>query len=331
TRGIGSVVEAGLLLLSAAIAWRVIVRESALETRELDMRLRAVAGELRGWSGSYADLRTPQLPTVTTYMVLRDGVWRDVPTLLLVEGDLVALAYGEAAPCLVGLRSSPGPVAGGVAGTEHSLARGQKLTPAAMTTWAASLGPGQPWDPRTVGHAQMAGRVLFAVLETPLGSHLDSIALHHKRANRSVLQNQILVVVRLLVARVLPALAAAALVANIVIYGVVDVGQAPHRRMGVEAVLGKTAYVVLPFACTALWPVFWILARVFASASEVVLFDTLQRSKTDYEDMDNIDEFDVEALPPTKDVSVGIRAIVSHMLWVWSSCDHRNLSRSSNL
>ncbi|KAJ2755428.1 hypothetical protein IWQ56_006413, partial [Coemansia nantahalensis] len=106
TRGIGSVVEAGLLLVAAAVAWRVVVRESALEAHELDMRLRAVARELHGWGGSYADLRTPQLPTVTAYMVLRDGVWRDVPTLLLVEGDLVALAYGEAAPCLVGLRSS---------------------------------------------------------------------------------------------------------------------------------------------------------------------------------------------------------------------------------
>ncbi|KAJ1832440.1 hypothetical protein LPJ70_006565, partial [Coemansia sp. RSA 2708] len=48
-------------------------------------------------------------------------------------------------------------------------------------------------------------------------------------------------------------------------------------------------------------------------------------------DMDDIDEFDVEALPPTKDVRVGIGAVLGHMRWLWSSCDHRNLSRSSNL
>ncbi|KAJ1729182.1 hypothetical protein LPJ61_003651, partial [Coemansia biformis] len=340
TRGIGSLVEAALLLIAAAAAWWVVVRESALEAHELDRRLQAVARELRGWSGSYADLRTPQLPTVTTYMVLRDGVWRDVPTLLLVEGDVIALAYGEAAPCLVGLRSSPEPEAGGHA--EHTLARGQKLAPAMMSEWVALPSPvpgssdprgrsGMQWDPRTVGHGQMAGRVLFIVQATPLESHLDNIAQHHQRTNRSVLQNQIHMVVGLFVARILPAIAATALAANIVIYGVTDVGQARHPGMGVEAVLGKTAYVVFPFACTILWPVFWILARIFASASEVVLFDTLQRSKTDYEDMDDIDEFDIEALPPTKDVSVGIRAIVSHMCWMWSNYDHRNLSRSSNL
>ncbi|KAJ2785207.1 hypothetical protein H4R18_000658 [Coemansia javaensis] len=336
TRGIAALAEAGLLALAVAAARWVVARESALEARELDKRLRAVTRELRGWSGAYADLRTPQLPTVTAYTVLRDGVWRDVPTLLLVEGDLVALAYGEAAPCLVALCAALGPTAGHA---EHRLARGQRLVPATMSEWGAAASPGhssaaldhRPWDPRAAGHAQMAGRVLFVVLATPLASHLDQIALHHKRTERSVLQNQIHIVTRLLVLRVLPALAAAALAINIVIYGVVDVGQTPHRRMGVEAILAKTAYVVFPFACTVLWPVFWILARMFSSASAVVLFDTLQRSKTDYEDMEDIDEFDVDALPPTKDVRVEIGSILSHMRWVWSTHDHRNLSRSSNL
>ncbi|KAJ2748652.1 hypothetical protein GGI19_006022, partial [Coemansia pectinata] len=97
------------------------------------------------------------------------------------------------------------------------------------------------------------------------------------------------------------------------------------------AVIGKTAYVLFPFACTALWPVYWIAVRIFTNACEVVLFDTLQRSKTEYEDMEDIDEFDVEALPPTKDITVGIGAILERMRWLWMNCDYRNLSRSSNL
>ncbi|PIA18363.1 hypothetical protein COEREDRAFT_96064 [Coemansia reversa NRRL 1564] len=340
TRGIGSVVEASLLLLSIAFVLWVVMRESELEAFELDRRLRAVAGELRGWtSGGYADLRTPQLPTVTTYMALRDNVWRDVPTLLLVEGDVLALAYGEAAPCLVALRTGPGSNSGH---SEYRLSREQRLMPAIMSGWMTQLAPAfgcgalkscaeHYWDPQSVGHGKMAGRVLFMVMETPLCHHLDQIALHHQRTDRSVLQNQIRVVVQLLIKRALPIVATAALAANIIIYGVVNVGQMSQHSMGVEIILGRTAYVIFPFACTVLWPVFWILARVFASASEVVLFDTLQRSKTEYEDMDDIDEFDVEALPPTKDIRVGMSAILGHMRWLWSSYDHRNLSRSSNL
>ncbi|KAJ2693410.1 hypothetical protein GGH99_001168 [Coemansia sp. RSA 1285] len=326
TRGIGSIAEAVLLLSSMAVTWWVVARESRLETRELEMRVRAVSQEIRGWTGIYADLRTPQLPTVTTYTVLRDGVWRDVPTLLVVEGDTVALAYGEEAPCLVALRTDRS--GAGSADAAGVLERGQRLTPDAMRTWKP---PGRAWDPRTVGHAALAGRVLFRAKDTPLRSHLEQIARHHQRTGRSVLQNQMRVVIRLCALRVMPALFACALVANAVIYGVVSAAQEANYRMGVEVVIGKTVYVVFPFACTVLWPVLWIVARIFTNACEVVLFDTLQRSKTDYEDTDNIDEFDVEALPPTKDVTVGIGAIFDRMRWLWWNCDFRTLSRSSNL
>ncbi|KAJ2253785.1 hypothetical protein GGI13_002512 [Coemansia sp. RSA 455] len=321
SRGIASIVEAAFIMLSMLGAAWVLARESRLEAHELDKRLGAVAGEIREWTGTYADLRTPQLPTVTTYMALRDGVWRDVPTLLLVKDDVIALGYGEAAPCEVALRTSEL--------SELVLTRGQALTPESMRSWLGQAC--RLWDPQTTGHHAMAGRVLFLVLDTPLKSHLQQIARHHQRTDKSVLQNQICVVVRLVMLRILPAVALVAVVANAVIYGVVDVGQRSQRHMAVEAVVGKTAYVLFPFACTALWPVYWIAVRIFTNACEVVLFDTLQRSKTEYEDMEDIDEFDVEALPPTKDITVGIGAILERMRWLWMNCDYRNLSRSSNL
>ncbi|KAJ2001555.1 hypothetical protein H4R26_004074 [Coemansia thaxteri] len=338
-RGIASIVEGSLILLSTLVTLWVLTREARLETHELDRRLHAVACEIREWTGTYADLRTPQLPTITTYMALRDGTWRDVPTLLLVKYDIIALGYGEAAPCQSALYS--GKFADSLLG-EHVLARGQALTPDTMRTWGLSCElteqgsrPGnpemQPWNPQAAGYPEMAGRVLFLALDTPLGNHLDQIAIHHQRTARSVLQNQILAVVRLCVLRILPAIAAAALIANLTIYAVVDISQRPQKRMAVEAIAGKTAYILFPFACTAIWPVYWILVRVFSNACEVVLFDTLQRSKTEYEDMEDIDEFDVEALPPTKDITVGICAILERMCWLLTNCDYRNLSRSSNL
>ncbi|KAJ2893358.1 hypothetical protein IWW38_002885, partial [Coemansia aciculifera] len=279
-QGIASLVEGILVLLSLVVTLWVLRREARLEAAELDRRLQAVAGEIRGWTGMYGDLRTPQLPTVTTFMTMRDGRWRDVPTLLLVEGDVVALGYGETAPCKVEEKE------------------------------------------------RVDGRVRCIVRDTPLKEHLAQIASHHQRTARSVLQNQICVVGRLCVLRILPALAVVALIANAVIYG------AYSRRRGhsaMEVVVGRTLYVVLPFASTVLWAVLWVWIRILGNASVVVLFDTLQRSKTEYEDMADIDEFDVEALPPTKDIAVGIGAVVSRMRWLWANCDFRNLSRSSNL
>ncbi|KAJ1646712.1 hypothetical protein LPJ64_001826 [Coemansia asiatica] len=303
SRAIVSIVETGLLVLSVAFTGWILWREESLEKYELDTRLRAIAHEIRGWAGTYGELRTPQLPTVTTYMTMRDGAWKDVPTLLLVEGDVIALGVGETAPCHIEQRDCEQEAL--------MLTRGQKL----VNLWT---GKG-------------SSRTMFDVRDTPLRYHLEQIALHHRRTDRSVLQNQLCKVIHMCVRRVLPAFLLAALVANAVIYGVVGVKQQKLYHMVVEVIVGKTAYVLFPFACTALWPVFWILARIFASSCVVVLFDTLQRSKTEYEDMEDIDEFDVEALPPTKDIKVGMNAIIERMQWMWTSCDFRNLSRSSNL
>ncbi|KAJ2702444.1 hypothetical protein FB645_004263 [Coemansia sp. IMI 203386] len=304
SRAIVSIVEAGLLVMSIAFTSWVLRREARLEKYELDTRLRAIAHEIRGWAGTYGELRTPQLPTVTTYMALRDGSWKDVPTLLLVEGDAIALGVGETAPCHIEQRDSEKE-------SQLTLTRGQKLS--------------KLWTGKS------SSRTMFDVRDTPLRYHLEQIELHHRRTDRSVLQNQLCKVIRVCVRRILPAFVLAALISNAVIYGVVNAKQKAEYHMAVEIILSKTAYVLFPFACTALWPVFWILARIFASSCVVVLFDTLQRSKTEYEDMEDIDEFDVEALPPTKDIKVGMSAILMRMRWMWTSCDFRNLSRSSNL
>ncbi|KAJ1923045.1 hypothetical protein EC988_010439, partial [Linderina pennispora] len=127
TRGVGAIVEAVLLVASILFTLWVLARESRLEAHELDRRLRAIGAEIRGWSGTYAELRTPQLPTVTAYTVLRDGVWRDVPTLLVVEGDVVAIGFGEVVPCSVALRTSSTAVQ-----EDFVLVRGQRFTPDTM-------------------------------------------------------------------------------------------------------------------------------------------------------------------------------------------------------
>ncbi|KAI7832008.1 hypothetical protein BX661DRAFT_179644 [Kickxella alabastrina] len=268
-RGTASLVEAGLLFLSVLFTACVIRRESHLESMELEARLQAIAREIRAWTGTYAQLRTPQLAT----------------------GDALALAYGEVAPCLC---TGPG----------FQLERGQRL----HRLWAGT------GSARTEVKAQ----------ETPLRRHLAQMARHQRPAARSVLQNQLARVIRLCTRSLLPALAFLALLGNAIVYGVRNGRQLGQVGTVVEILVGRTAYTLFPFACSALWPVFWVAGRIFASACGV-------RSKTEYEDTDDIDEFDVEALPPTKDIQVELCAIFARMRWLWTHTDYRNLSRSSNL
>ncbi|KAJ1748713.1 hypothetical protein LPJ79_004304 [Coemansia sp. RSA 1821] len=286
TRGIGSVVAGGALAAMAIASWLVVWREARLEHRELDERLRAVGRELEGWGGSYAQEQPPQMPTVTTCAVRRDGAWRDVPTLLLVEGDVLGLAGGEATPCAVQQDST-------------QLEKGECV-------------------------AGSGGRAAWEARSTPLEQHLRQTAQHHRRAGRSVLQGQMAALSR-------AAAACAGAVAGAVVVAGAVAWAATGRKAGVEAVLGRAAAVWAGVAVGALWPVLWLAARVLSSAAVVVLFDALQRSKTDYEDLAEIDEFDVDAPPPTKDVRVGLRAVARAARELWTRCDHRNLARSSNL
>ena len=45
------------------------------------------------------------IPTVSLVRVLRDGVWYNHPTGLLVEGDVIQLSLGDTAPCKLQLLS----------------------------------------------------------------------------------------------------------------------------------------------------------------------------------------------------------------------------------
>jgi hypothetical protein len=68
-----------------------------------------------------------------------------------------------------------------------------------------------------------------------------------------------------------------------------------------ETLVVLPIYAILPIIPLA-FPIFWLIVRSFANATLLVLFETLQISKTEYEDDDEVDEFDAEAPPPTKNV-----------------------------
>lgn len=207
---------------------------------------------------------------------------------------------------------------------------------AASDVVALTDGEETPFESTLVDHSTeisgMEGRKLHSVRETPLDSHLQQIRTYHRCSSRSVLQTQMGVVGRRCVLWIVLPIAGISVCSNAVIYGAMDAGRHRYFSAAVETIVGRTVYTLFPFAAaTALWPVLWVLARLFGNARGVVLLDSLQQSKTQYEDTADIDEFDVEAMPPTKEVDAGAWDVLKYMGWLWMRCDFRNLSRSSNL
>jgi hypothetical protein len=80
-------------------------------------------------------------------------------------------------------------------------------------------------------------------------------------------------------------------------------GNKYHVDQIAEVVFVETIYAIIPLLPLTL-PSLWLIARSFGNAQVLILFEALQISKTEYEDEDDVDEFDAEAPPPTKDVDL---------------------------
>ncbi|KAJ1718945.1 hypothetical protein LPJ53_006196, partial [Coemansia erecta] len=184
--------------------------------------------------------------------------------------------------------------------------------------------------PEGVAVRPAAGRPgLLVVAETPLARVAGRLG--GRRRAVSLVARQALRVLRLVLLALLPLLLLAALLGSALAYALARRRQG-RSAAGLESIGGAVASVLLPFAAAgALWPAYWLLACSLGSARAVALFDALRRSTTSYEDTADIDEFDVEALPPTKDVHVGLRSVLRRMLCMWRASDCRNLSRGTAL
>jgi hypothetical protein len=317
SRVLGSLIE-GLLVL-AFIIWNgwLYRREQRLTLREVTDRAQTIIEALeRSGMNMVQDTRIPFIPSLSIAKVVRDGVSRVFPINLLVEGDVVEMLYGDVAPCRMkyvyldpietvnqlGINSTTDLGASlesdkaTVDSTrkEYYMAADQVLKPSFF---------GVPPHPHMMRDYMTArGRHQFILLETPLRKNMRK-ALQGERPE-TVIHNEAKVLINWFYHRIIWVVLALALIINLFRFGFKDImGNKYHVDQIFEVVFVETIYTIIPLLPLTL-PSLWLIARSFGNAQVLILFEALQISKTEYEDEDDVDEFDAEAPPPTKDVDL---------------------------
>ncbi|KAF9156424.1 hypothetical protein BG015_005393 [Linnemannia schmuckeri] len=347
----GAIVE--IAILAAIFIWNAFIhrRDLQLRGREVKDRVRGVILELetiRVQPGQ--ELKIPSIPSVSTVRVIRSGIVRTLPSNLIVKGDLIEMVFGDAAPCNVLCTLSKH----GVESTSQTLhpyhyhhhhhrhhSHSRKSSPtrefflSRREIFQPSLfgtPPSEEWQRR---HHELQGRYTFEVLETPLEQILHTALDPTPRPN-SLIQKQLLVISRIIFFKVVMAIALLALVINLLRYVLKEVLQLHHPTQGPEQLLALPIYAVLPLLPLSL-PTLLQISKAFTNATILVLFNTLQISKTEYEDEKDVDEFDVEAPPPTKNVDIARKEVWKRfwrLLTRWGNSGQDfgdGLTRSTNL
>ncbi|KAJ3021631.1 hypothetical protein HKX48_008112 [Thoreauomyces humboldtii] len=291
-RATGALVEAFLLLL--ALVWNMWlqVRESRLTAMEMSMRIQSIVEPLRKYGLSRKpDLKLPtSIATVSLSRVVRDQVVLTLPFNLIVTDDIVQMAYGDTAPCKVKYVNSHFDIAPGTEEREYILEKGQLFRPTLFSS---------PPDRTIMRRAALnEGQFHFRALETPLKDTLKK-ALDFNRPETVVLR-QFAIIADYYFTRLMWGFLAISCLVNALRYGIRDTSTQEKKQQGVEILLVIQIYVILPLLPLVL-PTLFIIIRSFGNAQILSLFDALQTSKTEFEDREDIDEFDA-APPPTKDL-----------------------------
>jgi hypothetical protein len=318
-------------LILAFIIWNgwLYRREQRLTLREVTDRAQTIIEALeRSGMNMVQDTRIPFIPSLSIAKVVRDGVSRVFPINLLVEGDVVEMLYGDVAPCrmkyvyldpietvnqpginsITDLGASLESDKATVDSTrkEYYMAADQVLKPSFF---------GVPPHPHMMRDYMTArGRHQFILLETPLRKKMRK-ALQGERPE-TVIHNEAKVLIDWFYHRIIWAVLTLALIINLFRFGFKDImGNKYHVDQIYEVVFVETIYTIIPLLPLTL-PSLWLIARSFGNAQVLILFEALQISKTEYEDEDDVDEFDAEAPPPTKDVDLNPSKRIFHHTFI---------------
>ncbi|KAG0298939.1 hypothetical protein BGZ98_010429 [Dissophora globulifera] len=355
-RLIGTIVEVGILV--AIFIWNAFIhrRDLKLRGREVRDRVKGVIAELETIRvHPNQELKIPSIPSVSTVRVIRSGIVRTIPSNLIVKGDLIEMVYGDIAPCKVLCMlsrhriehpDSPLHSHGSHINVHHLDPRYREYSSGTSPhvrefflkrreTFQPSLFGMPPTEGMQRMHTDLQGRYTFEVLETPLERILH-VALDPTPRPKSLMQNQLLITNKIIFVKVFLSIAVLAFVINLLRFILKEVVQLKHGPNGVEQLLALPVYAALPLLPLSI-PTLLQISKAYTNAVILVLFNTLQISKTEYEDEKDVDEFDVEAPPPTKNVTIENKEVWKRfwrLLTRWGNSGQDfddGLTRSTNL
>ncbi|KAI9090541.1 hypothetical protein DFS34DRAFT_653986 [Phlyctochytrium arcticum] len=319
-RATGALVEAGLLLL--AVTWNIWlqIREWRLTALEMSMRIQSIIEPMREFGLSRRmDLKYPTtIPTVSISRVIRDQSMYLLPFNLVVEDDIVQMAYGDVAPCRIRYVHSHFDNAAHEE-REYILAKGQIFKP--------SLFSSSP-DPTVMRRAAVnEGQFHFRAMETPLKDTLQK-SLDFERPE-TVIAHQFKVIKKYYFKWLFWIVLGISFSINVLRYGIRNAKDASMREQGIEMLVNLQAYAVLPLLPLVI-PTLYIILRSYGNAQILALFDALQTSKDEFEDQEDVDEFDA-APPPTKDLILDWGLVWKRFLSQFASDDVTFLARTTGL
>ncbi|GAA5795183.1 hypothetical protein HPULCUR_000537 [Helicostylum pulchrum] len=342
----GLLVEAILLLAMTAWNAYIFYREQVLAYREMTDRAATIIGALeRSGMNMVQDTKIPFIPSMSVAKVVRDGVVRIFPVNLLVEGDVVEMLYGDIAPGRMKyIHKTPhsntdqeNESTKKRRGSSSSDSSSKSEPP--LNTKEYYIAKDQTFKPSFFGipppsglmeeYMRSRGRHQFVLLESPLEKNMRR-ALNQKRPD-TVMYNESHVIIRIFYRYIIWIVLGIALVVNFLRYGLHStlINHFPVDQL-VEEVFTMSIYAIIPLLPLCI-PSMWIIARSFGNAQLLILFEALQISKTEYEDDDEVDEFDAEAPPPTKDLELSPNAVWDRFLSLLTKWDRLSLTRSTNL
>ncbi|KAJ3332362.1 hypothetical protein HDU76_000463 [Blyttiomyces sp. JEL0837] len=237
------------------------------------------------------------------------------PFNLLVEGDIIQMAFGDKSPCDAEFCG----VAAQYVNGKIIIRKGEILKPSAF---------GAQIHPKILEESRMnSGQFYFRLLESPLVTTLES-ALTYRRPETVILK-QLQILLETLTSRVIWIVLGVCFVINILRYAILATSTEKKRDFAIELLFNAPFFALVPLLPLSL-PALCLISRSYGNAQIVCLFDLLQNSKKEFKDEANIDEFDL-APPPTKDVATDWASVWKYFLDQLIRVDVSFLARTTGL
>lgn len=336
------------LLIAFLTIWNIGLyrREARLTNLEVVTRIETVLDDIR--ESGFLELQSipTTIPTITVARVVRDGQVQTMPFTLLVEGDVLLLAYGDVSPgrmrhiapppqatptphmttsaaaaaAAASSSSSSHPIPPAVSSASHPHSHYNTSSPSMQVqNVVIEKGCVLTFDMiASTQNSSLTGFFHFELLETPLVDTLKA-SLNYSRPETVIIW-QIKKLRHFLLSRVVWSVLGLSMLINLIRFSVqytlfqvspsassIPSDSASIASQAIEMLLSFQIYILI--LLLPLWlPTMCLVARSYGNAQILSLLDALQTSKVQFKDKDDIDEFDA-APPPTKDIATEWRAI----------------------